>query len=87
MTEFLVSECRSKFPVAADPGGTIAATYKSTLPVNHWSDRTSYVIAPGGKIVFVYSNLKPDEHVARTLEAVKAIDEPRFAARPIRDRQ
>ena len=38
-----------------------------------WSDRTSYVIAPSGTIVHVYSKLDPKEHVNETLEAVKAL--------------
>jgi peroxiredoxin len=73
LTEFSVSECRSKFPVAADPNAKIAGEYKSTLAIfpGH-SDRTSYVIAPDGKVLLAYSNLNPDDHVARTLEAVKA---------------
>ena len=73
LTEFSVSECRSKFPVAADPNAAIAKSYDSTLAVypGH-SDRTSYVIAPSGKVLFVYSNLSPNEHVGKTLEAVKA---------------
>jgi len=73
LTEFSVSECRSKFPVAADPGAKIAGSYKSTLAIypGH-SDRTSYVIAPDGKVVFVYSDLKADQHVTKTLEALKA---------------
>src|SRR6202046_1013731 len=54
LTEFSVSECRSKFPVAADPGAKIAESYKSTLAIypGH-SDRTSYVIAPDGKVAYV----------------------------------
>jgi thioredoxin-dependent peroxiredoxin len=73
LKEFSVSECRSKFAVAADPNAKIAASYKSTLAIypGH-SDRTSYVIAPDDKVIFVYSNLKPDEHVAQTLAALKA---------------
>jgi peroxiredoxin len=73
LTEFSVSECRSKFAVAADPDAKIAGEYKSTLAIypGH-SDRTSYVIAPNGKVLLAYSDLKPDEHVAKTLEAVKA---------------
>jgi peroxiredoxin len=73
LTEFSVSECRSKFPVAADPDAKIADSYKSTLAIypGH-SDRTSYVIAPDDKVIFAYSNLGPDQHVAKTLEAVKA---------------
>ncbi len=73
LTEFSVSECRSKFPVAADPGAKIAESYKSTLAIypGH-SDRTSYVIAPDDKVIFVYSNLGADQHVAKTRDAVKA---------------
>ncbi len=72
LTEFSVSECRSKFAVAADPGAKIAASYKSTLAIypGH-SDRTSYVIAPDGRVILAYSNLGPDKHVAQTLAAVK----------------
>jgi peroxiredoxin len=72
LTEFSVSECRSKFPVAADPKAKIAGEYRSTLPVAGWSSRTSYVIAPDGVILSVYSDLNPDQHVAKTLEALKA---------------
>jgi peroxiredoxin len=73
LTEFSVSECRSKFAVAADPNAAIAKSYESTLAVRPgWSDRTSYVIAPDGKVVLVYSNLSPNEHVAKTLDALKA---------------
>ena len=73
LTEFSVSECRSKFPVAADPNAKIAESYKSTLAIfpGH-SDRTSYVIAPDDKVIFAYSNLSPDAHVTKTLDAVKA---------------
>jgi peroxiredoxin (alkyl hydroperoxide reductase subunit C) len=73
LTEFSTSECRKKFPVAADPNAKVAGEYHSTLAIypGH-SDRTSYVIAPDDKVIFVYSELKPDQHVAKTLEAVKA---------------
>ena len=69
--KFSVSECRSKFPVAADPGLAIAKSYDATLFL--WpghSDRTSYVITPDGKILYAYTALKPDEHVTNTLEAL-----------------
>ncbi|HEY5288959.1 MAG TPA: peroxiredoxin [Caulobacteraceae bacterium] len=73
LTEFSVSECRSKFPVAADPNAKIAGEYKSTLAIfpGH-SDRTSYVIAPDDHILLAYSNLNPDDHVAKTLASLKA---------------
>ena len=73
VAEFSKVECRDKFAVAADPGAKIAAQYKSTLMVRPgWSDRTSYVIAPDGKILLSYSDLNADHHVEKTLAAVKA---------------
>jgi peroxiredoxin (alkyl hydroperoxide reductase subunit C) len=73
LTEFSTSECRSKFPVAADPDAKVADRYRSTLAIypGH-SDRTSYVIAPDDKVIFVYSALSPDQHVSKTLDALKA---------------
>lgn len=66
--------CSGKFPVAADAGARIATRYDALLQMRPgWSDRTSYVIAPSGRIVHVYSNLSPKQHVQETLDAVKAI--------------
>jgi peroxiredoxin len=66
--------CGGKFPVAADEGAKIAKEYDAMLLIRPgWSDRTSYVIAPSGKITHVYSSLKPQKHVQETLDAVKAI--------------
>ncbi|MEO7027041.1 MAG: peroxiredoxin [Caulobacteraceae bacterium] len=64
--------CSGKFPVAADPSAAIAKRYKAVLIIHPgWSDRTSYVIAPNGKVIFAYSALGADKHVAETLAAVK----------------
>jgi peroxiredoxin len=63
--------CSGKFPVAADPTLAIAKSYEATLALRPgWSDRTSYVVAPNDSIILAYSNLKPDDHVAETLDAV-----------------
>ena len=35
------------------------------------ADRLSYVIAPDGKVIYVYSSLSPDNHVENTLQAVQ----------------
>ena len=68
--------CGGKFAVAADPGAKIAKEYDAILSQKpEWSDRTSYVIAPSGSIVHVYSDLNPNKHVDETLEAVKALDD------------
>ena len=70
--------CGGKFPVAADAGAKIATKYDALLMQKPgWSDRTSYVISPDGKIVHVYSELKPTDHVKETLEAVKALKAPK----------
>ena len=72
LNKFSVSDCQSKFPVAADPSLTIAREYDAKLPVVGMANRTSYVITPDGRIDYMYSNLNPAEHVANTLGAVKA---------------
>ncbi|MEP7185559.1 MAG: peroxiredoxin [Rhodanobacter sp.] len=67
--------CGGKFPVAADKGAKIAKEYDATLLMRPgWSDRTSYVIAPSGRISHVYSNLSPKKHVQESLDAVKALE-------------
>jgi peroxiredoxin Q/BCP len=70
--KFSVSECGGKFAVAADPGLKVAKSYDATLFVmpGH-ADRTSYVITPDGKILYAYSALNPNDHVANTLQALK----------------
>ncbi len=69
--------CGGKFPVAADDGAKIAKKYDAMLLLRPgWSDRTSYVIAPSGKITHVYSDLSPKKHVEETLNAVKALEQP-----------
>jgi peroxiredoxin Q/BCP len=72
LAEFSTSECRSKFPVAADSNLSISKSYDSTLAIfpGH-SNRTSYVIAPDHKVIFVYSDLDPSKHVDLTMDALK----------------
>jgi thioredoxin-dependent peroxiredoxin len=72
LNQFSVSECRNKFAVGSAAPATITA-YDVVLPVNPAiSNRTSYVIAPDGKIIFAYSAMDPAGHVTGTLGAVKA---------------
>ena len=66
--------CGGKFAVAADAGAKIARQYDSLLPMKPgWSNRTSYVIGQDGKIVHVYSELSPNDHVKETLTAVEGL--------------
>jgi peroxiredoxin Q/BCP len=80
LAEFSTSECRSKFPVAADADLSIARSYDSTMAMfpGH-SNRTSYVITPDHKVIFVYSDLDPSKHVELTMDALKKwrADHPR----------
>jgi peroxiredoxin len=71
LSKFSVTECRNKFAVGVASSAIIDA-YKVKLPIVSMSDRTSFVIAPDGKIIFAYSALSPDGHVAKSLAAVKA---------------
>ncbi len=72
LTKFSVSECRSKFPVAADVDSKVIGEYDAGLPiVSSMANRVSYVIAPDGKIIYEYTSLSPEKHVENTLKAVK----------------
>jgi thioredoxin-dependent peroxiredoxin len=75
LDRFSTSECQSKFPVAADPSLKIAGEYDAKLPVVGLANRTSYVIAPNGKVIYTYSDMNPGEHVSNTLAAVKAYED------------
>ena len=72
LNKFSVSECRSKFAVAADADQSIMKSYDAVL-ADHpkYADRTSYVITPDGKVLYSYTNLSPDEHVSNTLHALE----------------
>ena len=70
LNQFSVTECRNKFAVASDADLKIAKAYDARLLVTSYSNRTSYVIAPDGKIIYAYSALSPDQHVKNTLAAV-----------------
>lgn len=71
--EFSRLECRSKFAVAADPGAKVAREYQTTMEMKGKtvSDRTSYVIAPDGKILLSYTDRNPDIHIQKAMAAVK----------------
>jgi len=73
LNKFSVSECRNKFPVAADTDLTVAKSYDAVLPAHpQYANRTSYVISPDGKILYSYTNLDPAKHVENTLAALRA---------------
>lgn len=70
--KFSVSECRNKFAVASDPGAKVAKAYDAVMFIKpSLASRTSYVIAPDGTILFVHNDMKPEPHIALTLDAVR----------------
>ncbi len=83
LQRFSTSECRSKFAVAiASPSTIRAYDVALVLPpemaaraaqMQGLTSRTSYVIAPNGRIIFVHSNLDYRDHVRLTLNAVRAL--------------
>jgi peroxiredoxin Q/BCP len=72
LNQFSVSECRNKFAVAADADGSVMKNYDAILAAKpEYANRTSYVIAPTGVIIYSFTDLKPDKHVENTMAAVK----------------
>jgi peroxiredoxin len=74
LNKFSVTECRNKFAVASDADQSITKAYDAVLAAEpKYADRTSYVIAPSGKIVYEYTAMDPSKHVENTLAAVEKL--------------
>ena len=72
LKRFSKEECRDAFPVGvASPD--LIAKYKVGRAGSTVASRTSYVIAPDGRIAHVYSNGDYRGHVSETLAAVRAL--------------
>ncbi|PWG01767.1 peroxiredoxin [Sphingosinicella humi] len=72
LAKFSVEACRNAFPVATASPATIKAYDVALAQKPELSDRTSYVIAPDGRIVYVHSAMDWRDHVKNTLAAVQA---------------
>ena len=70
LNRFSVSECRNKFAVASDADKKISKAYDATIFFTSYTNRTSYVIAPNGTIIYEYTALSPDKHVENTMAAI-----------------
>jgi peroxiredoxin len=70
--EFSKSECRDKFAVGAASADVIKGYDVALATRPGWTNRTSYVIAPDGKILMAYTDGNFAQHVAKSMEAVKA---------------
>ncbi|MFZ2995668.1 peroxiredoxin [Sphingobium sp.] len=73
LVAFSTKECAGKFAVAS-AGPDIVSGYDVALKMRPgMTDRTSYVIAPSGRIAFVHSEMSYAAHVKSTLAAVEAM--------------
>ena len=72
LKQFSVSDCGSKFAVAADTDQKIMKSYDAVLMFKtNYANRVSYVITPDHTILYAYSSMSPDQHVANTLQALQ----------------
>lgn len=70
--DFSKEHCRDKFAVAAADKALIKSYDVAMMVKPDWSNRTSYVIAPNGKILMSYTDGNFAGHVTQTMDAVKA---------------
>lgn len=70
LKRFSVEACRNKFTVGIATKPMIK-NFKVGLPATGMTNRTTYVIAPDGKVLFAYSQLGVKGHVSGALNAVK----------------
>ena len=79
--EFSSSECRDRFPVAADPDMSVIKAYHVTFggmgAILPFADRVSFVVAPDGSILSRVKSGEAAPHVQKSLEAVKAFSAKR----------
>jgi peroxiredoxin Q/BCP len=72
LRRFSVEACRNAFPVATANADIIRdydVRFSGERP--EFTNRTSYVIAPNGQIIYSYSDLDWRNHVTNTLAAVR----------------
>ncbi|KPP96601.1 peroxiredoxin [Erythrobacter sp. HL-111] len=72
LKRFSREECRDAFPVGV-ASAKVIADYDVKLGTTGLASRTSYVIAPDGRIVAVHSDSDYRGHVKETLAAVRAL--------------
>jgi peroxiredoxin len=72
LNKFSVTECRNKFAVASDADQKITKSYDAVLGAKpEYANRTSYVIAPTGTVIYEYTAMDPSKHVENTMNAVE----------------
>ena len=84
LQRFSTEKCAGRFTVAS-AGPAVVKGYDVAFPkqipgpdgrLRLITSRTSYVIAPDGRVAFVHSDMNPAEHVSLTLAAVRRLSLP-----------
>ncbi len=79
LADFSKKDCAGQFPVAS-AGPAVIKGYDVALgrervgpdgQARAITNRTSYVIAPSGAVIYVHSDANPADHVRNTLDAVR----------------
>ena len=72
LQDFSTKDCASKFPVASDGDQKIMTAYDAVLGEKHPSlaNRTSYLVAPNGKVIAEFTDLDYSKHVETMLAAL-----------------
>jgi peroxiredoxin len=76
LAKFSTQQCAGQFAVASAPPAVVKSydvARGKQLAGRDITSRTSYVIAPDGKIAFVHSDMSPADHVSLTLAAVRKL--------------
>ncbi|AJP73756.1 peroxiredoxin [Sphingomonas hengshuiensis] len=75
LERFSAEHCAGKFAVAAASPAVIKGydvlLKKPDGTATTITSRTSFVIAPNGKVLFAHTDMKPADHIRLTLEAVR----------------
>ena len=73
LIKFSTADCASAFPVGTDADHKIMTSYDAVMAKNpEYANRTSYLLAPDGKILAEYTNPDYSAHVDTMLTALKA---------------
>jgi thioredoxin-dependent peroxiredoxin len=72
LSKFSVEECRNQFPVGVATKAMIKG-YDVSMPlIGGRTNRTTFVIAPNGQIIFAFSNSDYRDHVTGAMGAVRS---------------
>lgn len=72
LSKFSTQACQSRFPVASDESQAVMKSFDAVMQTRpEYANRITYVIAPSGSIVYHYMSLNPNQHVEKTLGALR----------------